>query len=193
MKIISKYKDYYDYLQGIYGIDDKLILDRRAFQQPLLLNHSIIRLVIGDVYIEGYYYENKCYWGQKQLDNLMIMTGGSLPSWREDDYTHGIFNKNTNKTSFLNCNIININNNTNCAIFLCKKGEILEENIEFRYPKLSDININSILPAHDVWLLLTDYLSKKVTESEPEVPVGDDKIRIVAAGFDLKTSFRNNK
>ena len=27
MKIISKYKDYYDYLQGIYGVDEKLILD----------------------------------------------------------------------------------------------------------------------------------------------------------------------
>jgi hypothetical protein len=27
MKIISKIKDYYDYLQGIYGIDEKLVLD----------------------------------------------------------------------------------------------------------------------------------------------------------------------
>ena len=29
MKIISKYKDYYDYLVGTYGEDPKLILDRR--------------------------------------------------------------------------------------------------------------------------------------------------------------------
>lgn len=29
MKIISKIKDYYDYLQGIYGIDDLVVYDRR--------------------------------------------------------------------------------------------------------------------------------------------------------------------
>jgi len=29
MKIISKHKDYYDYFQGIYGVDKMKILDRR--------------------------------------------------------------------------------------------------------------------------------------------------------------------
>lgn len=29
MKIIAKTKDYYDYLQGIYGVDEKLVYDRR--------------------------------------------------------------------------------------------------------------------------------------------------------------------
>jgi hypothetical protein len=28
MKIISKHKDYYDYFQGIYGVDKMKILDR---------------------------------------------------------------------------------------------------------------------------------------------------------------------
>ena len=32
MKIISKYKDYYDYLTGIYGVDDKIVLDRRGWE-----------------------------------------------------------------------------------------------------------------------------------------------------------------
>ncbi len=193
MKIISKYKDYYDYLQGIYGIDDKLILDRRDYNIPFV-TEGVVRLVIGNVYLEGYYYENKFYWGEEQLNELVIITDSKpLSDWQKDRYTHLIFNKKSKSLSYLNCNIININNNTNCGIFLCKEGKILEENIEFRYPKLSDLNINSILSPHDIWILLSDYLSKKVTENEPEVPVGDDKIRIIAAGFDLKTSFRNNK
>jgi len=29
MKILGKYKDYYDYLQGIYDVDPLLVLDRR--------------------------------------------------------------------------------------------------------------------------------------------------------------------
>lgn len=193
MKIISKYKDYYDYLQGVYGIDDKLILDRRDYTIPSV-TEGTIRLVIGNVYLEGYYYENKFYWGQEQLDELVIITGSKhLSDWYKDRYTHSIFNKKSKSLSYINCNIININNNTNCGIFLCREGKILEKNIECRYPKLSDINIKSILSPHDIWILLSDYLSKKVTENEPEVPVGDDKIRIIAAGFDLKSSFRNNK
>ncbi len=35
MKFISKFKDYYDYLQGIYGIDEKLIFDRR-FKEKII-------------------------------------------------------------------------------------------------------------------------------------------------------------
>jgi len=30
MKIISKHKDYYDYLTGVYGIDEKMVYDRRT-------------------------------------------------------------------------------------------------------------------------------------------------------------------
>ena len=33
MKIISKYKDYYDYLGGIYGRDDTLTYDRRKTEE----------------------------------------------------------------------------------------------------------------------------------------------------------------
>lgn len=29
MKIISKHKDYYDYMCHIHGVDNKLVLDRR--------------------------------------------------------------------------------------------------------------------------------------------------------------------
>lgn len=34
MKILSAYKDYYDYLTGIYGEDPLLVLDRRDHKQP---------------------------------------------------------------------------------------------------------------------------------------------------------------
>jgi hypothetical protein len=34
MKIISKIKDYYDYLSGIYGIDEQIVYDRRKFEEP---------------------------------------------------------------------------------------------------------------------------------------------------------------
>ena len=38
MKIISKFKDYYDFLQGIYGVDPLLVLDRtKGTPNPLYI------------------------------------------------------------------------------------------------------------------------------------------------------------
>ena len=41
MKIISKYKDYYDYLQGIWGMDEKLTLDRTEYTTTPSLKSSL--------------------------------------------------------------------------------------------------------------------------------------------------------
>jgi hypothetical protein len=45
MKIISKHKDYYDYFQGIYGVDKMKILDRRS-ENP----YTKLEAVKGKVY-----------------------------------------------------------------------------------------------------------------------------------------------
>ena len=49
MKILTSRnnKDYYDYLTGIYGIDDKVVYDRREFtilanSDSLFFNHTIL-------------------------------------------------------------------------------------------------------------------------------------------------------
>lgn len=49
MKIISKFKDYYDYLQGIYGVYPKLVLDKREFNPiQYFESFSVKHLFIGD-------------------------------------------------------------------------------------------------------------------------------------------------
>ena len=74
MKIISKYKDFYDYLSGIYGEDPLIILDRR--EGRVVKEHMSaekIILYIGGYKIEGYnpkpnsthYNNGKIYWGDE--------------------------------------------------------------------------------------------------------------------------------
>ena len=63
MKIISKYKDYYDFLTGLYGIDNKLILDRRSFTGMGYLDEGILRILVGDYIVEGLYFTDKFYYG----------------------------------------------------------------------------------------------------------------------------------
>jgi hypothetical protein len=70
MKILSKYKDYYDYLQGIWGMDEKLVLDRTDYTptpdytsnypitSPIV---SLIRFYICDMVVEGVYYQKKAW------------------------------------------------------------------------------------------------------------------------------------
>lgn len=76
----------------------------------------------------------------------------------------------------------------NCPILIEQYGKKYD-----KYPILVDYNVNRILSAEKVWLILSEWLGKQITRQEPVVPVGDDKIRIQAAGFDLKTSFRHRK
>lgn len=74
MKILSKYKEYYDYLSGIYGEDPLIILDRR--EGRVVKEHMAsekITLYIGGYKIEGYnpkpeskhYNGGKIYWGDE--------------------------------------------------------------------------------------------------------------------------------
>jgi hypothetical protein len=190
MKIISKYKDYYDYLQGIYGIDDKLILDRRDFNSiPKDRCNEKVQLIIGDKILAGYHYNNEYYFGQKRLDKLNEITKSKkVNRWDEEEgVTHWILDTR------LNCNIKGFNNDTEfaiCEYTVPKYKESVILGVKYKYPKLSDYNISFILDPHTIWLILNEYLSRKVTEGEPIVPVGDDKVRLLSAGFDPKTSFR---
>ena len=190
MKIISKYKDYYDYLQGIYGIDNKLILDRRDFDPiPKDRCNEKVQLIIGDKIVEGYHYNNEYYFGQKRLDELNEITKSKkVDKWyKEKGITHWILDVR------LNCNIRDFKNDTDfaiCEYTVPKYRKNVNGGVQYKYPKLSDYNISHILDPHSIWLILNEYLSRKVTEQEPIVPVGDDKVRLISAGFDPKTSFR---
>lgn len=76
MKILSAYKDYYDYLTGIYGEDPLLVLDRREHKQPynigIELKQSTLvpntinkeQLWIGDYCIEFMVYNGVPYFGE---------------------------------------------------------------------------------------------------------------------------------
>ena len=72
MKILTKYKDYYDYLSGIYGEDPKLIFDRRDFTPNTYRfqgnNIEFITLFICGYRIEGVYKDSEFYYGDRLLD-----------------------------------------------------------------------------------------------------------------------------
>jgi hypothetical protein len=198
MKILSKYKDYYDYLIGVFGEDSKLILDRRGGGNKFTLNDGeVIIVCIGNKRIEGIYKDDNFYYGSglKKFHNESKISLWGLKSWgRKYDntkdiiYTYSYFK---HSIDFILSKVIlntTLNSENNCAILMYRldyKGELSEL---IRFPILKDINIPSILSARDTWIILNDYLSSQI--KEPVVPIGDNNIRIQSHGFDLKTSFR---
>jgi hypothetical protein len=69
MRIISKFKDYYDYIQGIYGVDEKLILDRTTFYKMPYVPTDYINetFYIGEYMIQGIWLDGICLFGDDIL------------------------------------------------------------------------------------------------------------------------------
>jgi hypothetical protein len=201
MKIISKYKDYYDYLQGVWGVDEKLILNRtEGDAKPSLPNGKNI-LVICGLIMEFYVFKNVIYMNEEL--NKINTKKGKWSSWWgvEPIYTIHLNNDseikhywNHDKIHYplLSKDVYNIypeldEHYKNVPIFLFNHNT---KKIFSIFPCLKELGINKHLKAEELWLMLSEWLSNRITEKEPIVPVGDDKTRIMAAGFDLKTSFR---
>ena len=184
MKILSKYKDYYDYLQGVYGVDEKIVLDRRDFSKPYISDGSVVTVFIGDMAVDVL----------KTLDGEFIC-GEKLLDYKVEKDRYDRFNspKDTIKIEFYSDNSywtgIKIqyrfvhteaykHNRTDlkCPIY-CKGSN---------YPPLAEMNIGSVLTPHAIWVLLSNYLVK----NDEVENIMNDKDKVYSHGFD-DTSFRN--
>lgn len=198
MLIFSKWKDYYDHLAGVYGVDEKLVLDRTSGEGKPFLRDGVITLFIAGKQIQGYRKEDKNYWGWEQLDALEEQNRDiyKYMSRLHRGNTHRIDNGNPKAYNWpqLNCELVDssVNDKLNCPIIL-HQGASIDLGSIIKHPNLIPTGIAHILPAHDIWLMLSEWLGKKVTENEKQVPIGDDKTRILSHGFDLKQSFRHRK
>lgn len=75
----------------------------------------------------------------------------------------------------------------NCPILISH----YDNEIYIHHPILKEHFINKIYDPHTIWIMLSEWLGKQKTKNEKEVPIGDNNIRILSHGFDLKTSFRH--
>ncbi len=195
MRIISKFKDYYDYLKGVYGEDPKLILDRTDFfslDTPTAT--SMCTLYIGDYQVDVIWIDGKAYSG-KDIEPFDTPVKKRRFSWsweRYDDTSHYRVKYKVGNTFYtlypLRAPLRLENSPTykeNCAILYSDKKDEYIKN-----PILREYDIQVTLPAYDVWLYLSEWLGRQITLNEKEVPIGDDKTRILSHGFDIKTSFR---
>lgn len=200
MKIISKYKDYYDYLVGIYGIDEKLVLDRTKFDVPLYSN--IVTFYICGKVIDGYYdsKEERFYFGddilkkfpksEKQYSKWSLRFSHSLYDY--DEVIH-IPVEGSRFGQYANLTILDDKKFTNetmgCPIMCSGKVNYNQNPTYYHFPKLEDTGIAKILPPHEIYMLLNEWLGKEKVITDNRT----NEEKILSAGFDKKISFRNIK
>ena len=199
MKIISKYKDYYDYLIGIYGVDEKIILDRTEFESFEILESKIITFFICGKTFDAYFYlpEKRFIFGQELLDRFprgkdrYFKWMSKRNKARENTYVSiydEVYKRFYNAHPLIAKDSEKINEKLNCPIICCISSVYLYNGTRnyVKYPKLSDLGIQKILPPQEIYLMLAEWLAPKDNIEDKMT----DKEKIVAAGFDLKTSFR---
>lgn len=187
MKIISRYKDYYDYLQGIYGVDDKVILDRTSSKgypgRPGVGNKVVIHIC--DIEIQGMLKDGKYLYGE-ELRPLALPSSSRRPltffNFKEGSRIFTIYSLPQPSR---------LNSITGIPILMMDQafGEIKHNGINYcAYPKLETLELYKIFTPERTWRLLYDWISRRNEPSAP--PPMTDQEKIESHGFDKQNSFR---
>jgi len=196
MKIISKYKDGYDYLMGIYGIDPLIVLDRTTGSvSDLSSSTRHFCLIIGGFKIDGMCINGNFYYG----DDLALI--GEIPTKRPLPFSHAdirsdlYYNVRVDNDCYRVSGLIvedksNINKIEGAPIlvgFYRWNGQISDYT---KYPRLTDFNLFSYLDAEKVYHMISNYISSMIDEKQSNIAPITNSNKIINKGFDLKTSFR---
>lgn len=207
MLIISKYKDYYDYLATEFGVDEKLVLDRRSENYSLTYSSPTkVHLFIADIHYQGLWLNDKFYWSNSLLQfGKFCKASSKRHSWESDEVLEdrilldSKYNSNLSRHKYIAINPrvdkLKRNSIQNKAILYTTKdlyyfNEKQQLELDYiDYPKLSDLNIPNIISSKDMWITLSNWLSKQLDKQITNNQT--DKEKIITHGFDIKKSFRH--
>lgn len=197
MKIISKYKDYYDYLSGVWGEDPKLILERTKefiWDSPSTKSKHVLTFVIGGNMIQLYYSGENYYFGKdlKQFDTSNKWNNKEghyrINIGYEDERQNYMYAANGVKSGYEF-----LNDKYNCPVLytytIWHCSDITKEDFS-TYPLLSSTPVTKFVDATDVYRWIQEYLARKVDQSQARQDNLSDVQRLVNKGFDKVTSFR---
>ena len=175
MKIISNFKDYYDFLQA-NGIDEKVVYDRRTEVQTWR-GDFVKRGYNGPQFIKDEETVNIHICGN--YFHLQFMNGkyNLIRHIPEDGNFYS--QKQPHKDPYRT----NVNVKYDCPIIVAHDYEIIKN------PKLSLFNFGKFVPPEKIYQMLYDWCSTNFIPEDNRTA----KEKIVGNGFDIKNSFRNTK
>lgn len=194
MKIISKFKDYFDYLVGIYGEDPKIILDRTSavtHYTPTNLCMVYVNLC-GTVYI-GLWNGNKVLYSIPEIKEFCSNNNEiSIDADHLEKKTSFWLKFNKRYVHVPISLRAEVKTDVAYSILLSDRSWSSLKNENFTsYPILKDFNFASVCSAEEVWINISNWLGAR--NNETSILIQTDKQKVSNHGFDLKTSFRKEK
>lgn len=191
MKIISKIPDYYDHLVGYYGFDETRVYDRRNKQQdiPRTLpgkydgTHKFLIAICGTLYpvVE---HNKKLYHDAKDLPDDCPR---DYNNYREFLKHYGLRKNHIFPSGYRPSTEINVE--TRQPVVLVDTNTYYQKKPTTFIPNLSQFGIPSVLDANTCYEQIYNFLGW--LKDNPVPPDNQtDKEKVVAHGFDAKTSFR---
>ena len=205
MKILSKYKDYYDYLSGVWGEDPKLILDRREFDTISLVENTVYHIYIGNFKIEAFCKDGVLHYGDK-LKEFEKEEPYSKYYTKPISYKTHVrilvrdWTDNRGRvrydTKWVNTVVVEgtgkVTVKENCPIIVKQESANGSSIVHsFKYAKLEDLGLAKFVDATDTYRMISEWLANRVDEMELTTSMTDAQ-KIENKGFDKKTSFRPN-
>lgn len=214
MKIYSRFKDYYDYVEHLYGGDPKLIYSRdtvgfksfsyyedtHTYPRFYSLYNEIGTYEYAGLSICGKFYilYRKAY----SFDEYKIVEDGfsNIEYGKHlTRYFNNLSRSNYKKGIYYQC-LDNASRECGQPVFLFKldrgtSSGIFSINIDNLVPKLGEIGIGSLIKPVQIYQDIAYYISNVINHGvdiHPPTQV-QDKDRIVQHGFDLKQSFRHRR
>lgn len=223
MRIISSFKDYYDYLQGVIGQDPLAYYERIPGNKSIgfhekWFKHSyssyapvvdgdpskeiVLSIVTSDGHAPSYSCNlHICDWkykfvvdnrGKFYLPPFLKLNKNNpntlydiLESYGWPDHVLSKYKVRwTGGYDYAGYTDTDLNTKENCPIIF-EAGKFLVCN-----PRLEDIGLNKIIPAEQMYHMLTNWFLSKRDSPSPK-PISD-KNKILSHGMDPKRSFRPN-
>lgn len=195
MRIISKFKDYFDYYNTIYGVDNNVILDRRNYIDCTSLEKEVISNINKNLlYIkrQEFIYEFLFFCGKVYMivdNNIICEKGSYFHSFILD--SDGIFNEDKSIKSSRSLDYLHKKFNTPYFIITLYDKGFYYDGI----PILKEIGgFCSLYSADMAYKTIYTYIQQKMNDNpdnRPPVEL-DDKYKIHKAGFD-NNSFKHRK
>jgi len=210
MRIISKHKDYFDYYQGIFGMDNSKVLKRdNVFRYTASYNPDIgitpTEEMVYDFFICGKQYrilefKGKLYHTPEEMEKLdtILKKNDIVKNGRRRYKSGGIhlngwyserpdrFETQYNLTNGIDTDV-NIKQRE--PVLINRKKTWYSKDVDYSTPLLSDFNFHKILDAKTLYIEVETFLGWLV--DNPPLPDKQTNIgKVTGHGFDAKTSFR---
>lgn len=197
MKIISPFKDYYDHIAYIYGIDETVtyvrnrIVERRdGYDSGKYINtklyYDVYRSKVGKESMRRKYYNYH--------KKFLVVAGKMYLLLRVDYNTPWLLAQPINPE--VSQSVIELSKLVGQPVFTFQFGHTRATlKIDGDIPILGDLGIPSIIPPERMYQDIEYFLANtmhKVPDTQPPVEISN-KDKIIGHGFDIKKSFRHRR